>query len=221
MSETDRDQLLDELIRRPLERESLLREAGIAGGEREDLLSLAGVSDALWLSAHGAPPISDDPVAAMLGLVPDLECSLDAKALVLARKRANVVISSLALRLRARGWSTQQADVFRWENVTAEDVSPALIQAIAEILGTSVEMLILPPERIPAGGPIAEVRNNPIFSQLVSRWARARNITTAVATATLESRMLATVHRGESPDAEQLLLSLDALVTAIEHLKEE
>jgi hypothetical protein len=221
MSERDRDQLLDELIRRPLERESLLREAGIAESERRELLSLVDVSDALWLNAQGAPPIADDPVAAMLGLVPDLECSLDAKALTLARKRANLLVSSLASLLRARGWSTHQADVFRWENETSADVPPALIQAIAEILGTPVEKLILPPERIPLGGPIGEVRNSQIFSQLVSRWANARNVTVAVATAMLESRMLATVHRGGSPDAEQLLVSLDALVTAVEQPKQQ
>jgi hypothetical protein len=220
MNEEERDQLLGELIQRPRDREALLRDAGVDEDEREELLSLVDASDAVWLSAHGAPPLVNDPVAAMLGLIPDRECSLDPKALTRARKRAGLKISDVAARLRARGWMTQDADVFRWETRSAGDVTPAVVQAIAEVLGTAVENLILAPESDTSGSLFAEIRQHPLFEQLVSRWAQARNVPRAVATATLESRMIATVHRGANPDADQLLLSLDALVTAVERADE-
>jgi transcriptional regulator with XRE-family HTH domain len=217
MNEEERDQLLGELIQRPQDREALLSEAGVDADERDELISLADASDVLWLSARGAPPLVDDPVAAMLGLIPDRECSLDSKALTRARKRSGLKVSDVAARLRARGWTTQDADVFRWETRSAADVTPAVVQAIAEILQTPIENLILEPGSDTSGSLFAEIRQHPLFEQLVSRWAQARNVPKAVATAALESRMIATVHRGASPDADQLLLSLDSLVTALEH----
>lgn len=217
MNEEERDQLLGELIRRPRDREALLSEAGADAHERAELLSLADASDVLWLSAHAAPPLAADPVAAILGLIPDRECSLNAKALTRARKRAGLKVSDLAARLRARGWTTHDADVFRWENRSVADVTPAVVQAIAEILRTPIESLILEPESDTSGTFFAEIRQHPLFEQLVSRWAQARNVPRAVATAALESRMVATVHRGASPDVDQLLQSLDSLITALEH----
>jgi hypothetical protein len=217
MNEEERDQLLGELIQRPADREALLSEAGVDADEREELISLTDASDVLWLSAHGAPALVDDPVAAMLGLIPDRECSLDSKALTRARKRAGLKVSDLAARLRARGWTTQDADAFRWENRSARDVTPAVVQAIAEILRTPIESLILEPESDTSESLFAEIRRHPLFEQLVSRWAQVRNVPRVVAAAALESRMIATVHRGASPDADQLLLSLDSLVTALEH----
>lgn len=38
----------------------------------------------------------------------------------------------------------------------------------------------------------------------------------ALAASALESRMRATIHRGDRPNADQLMQSLDALVTAVE-----
>ena len=49
-----------------------------AAAEVQELLRIA---DLLWEEAHGAPPLEDDPVAAMLGLVPDASRSLDPRAL--------------------------------------------------------------------------------------------------------------------------------------------
>jgi hypothetical protein len=217
MTEEERNQLLSELIQRPRDREALLSEATVDADERVELISLADASDALWLSARAAPRLADDPVAALLGLIPDRECSLDARALTRARKRAGLKVSDMVARLRARGWTTQDADVFRWENRSATDVAPAVVQAIAAILQTPIESLILEPEADTSGTLFAEIGQHPRFEQLVDRWARARNVPRAVAAAALESRMIATVHRGANPDADQLLLSLDSLVTALEH----
>lgn len=221
MNDDERDRLLTELIEQPEERERILRDARLSDRDREDLAGLIDAADVLWLSAQGAPALEDDPVAAMLGLVPDSECRLDSAALSRARKRARLNVSDVSARLRQRGWEIDKSDVFRWETRTAMDVPPAVVQAIADILSTPVDNLISSsaPDSLP--DHLAAVRRHPRFEQLVSRWAQARRVSTAVAAATLESRMLATVHRGEHPDTEQLLRSLDALVASVERADQE
>lgn len=91
-----------------------------------------------------------------------------------------------------------------------------MVQAIADILGARVDDLISAPSSASLPDHLGAVRAHPLFEQLVARWSQARRVSRAVAAATLESRMLATVHRGEHPDTEQLLRSLDALVASVE-----
>jgi len=221
MNEEDRDRLLAELIEKPQEREHILRHAEISDRERDEIATLLDTADLLWLSAHGAPALEDDPVAAMLGLVPDRECQLDSAALSRARKRARLTVSDVAGRLRKRGWEFETGDVFRWETRTAADVPPALVQTIADVLGTPVDELISASPSLSAPDHVVAARRHPLFEQLVDRWARVQHVSPAVAAATLESRMLATVHRGEKPDPEQLLRSLDALIASVERASQE
>lgn len=221
MNENDRDRLLAELIQKPEERRRILQNAELNDREREDMAALVDTADLLWLSAHGAPPLADDPVAAMLGLVPDRECSLDSKALTQARKRVGLTVSDLAERLRARGWEFQTGDVFRWETRSAADVAPAVVQAIADIMNRPVESLIAVPTSTSAQDELANVRQHPLFERLVDRWVRVQHVSRAVAAAALETRMVATVHRGERPDPEQLFHILEAFVTSVEQANEE
>jgi hypothetical protein len=221
MNDDERDLLLAQLIEQPQERESILRDARLSDRDREELAGLIDTADALWLAAHGAPALEDDPVAAMLGLVPDAECRLDSAALARARKRARLNVSDVAARLRQRGWEFATSDVFRWETRTTTDVPPAVVQVIADILSTSVDNLISAAASSSLPDQLAAVRSHPRFEQLVHRWAQARHVSRAVAAATLESRMLATVHRGAQPDTEQLLRSLDALVASVERADQE
>jgi hypothetical protein len=220
MNDDERHRLLLELIQQPQERERILRDAQLSDRDREELAGLIDTADALWLSAQGAPALEDDPVAAMLGLVPDGECRLDSAALSRARKRAGLNVSDVAARLRDRGWEFGRSDVFRWETRTAIEVPPAVVQAIADTLSTPVDNLISAPTSPSLPDHLVALRRHPRFEQLVSRWAEARRVSRAVAAATLESRMLATVHRGEHPDTEQLLRSLDALVASVERADE-
>lgn len=216
MDEDLRDRLVAEMLERPGERERILRDVELTDRERDELSSIVEMSDLLWLSAQGAPALADDPTAAMLGLLPDSECTLSSGALSRARKRARLSVSDVAARLRERGWEVAKSDVFRWETRTAADVPPAVVQAVADILGASVDDLISPPSGASLPEGVKSARLHPLFGQLVDRWARAQRVSSAVAAGTLESRMLATVHRGEQPSTEQLLQSLDALVTSIE-----
>lgn len=216
MNDDERDRLVAELLERPQERELILRDVELNDRERVELDGIVETADALWLAAQGAPALEDDPVAAMLGLLPDSECRLDSAALSRVRKRARLSVSDVAARLHERGWQFDKSDVFRWETRTAADVPPAVVQAIADIFGARVDDLISAPSSASLPDHVGAVRAHPLFEHLVTRWSQARRVSRAVAAATLESRMLATVHRGEHPDTEQLLRSLDALVASVE-----
>lgn len=182
--------------------------------ERRELKSLIDVAETLWDTSHGAPPAEEDPVAAMLGLVPDRHSALNPKELVRLRKLAGLKVGQLADRLNARGWEVKAPDVFRWENKSAIDVAPALIAAIAEEIGASAAQITtdMAGEREEAD----ELRRNPRFKELAAKWAELQNLSFELATSALYSRALATVHRGQHPDTEQMLDSLEALVKALE-----
>jgi hypothetical protein len=184
--------------------------------DKDEVESLLQVADLLWEMGHGAPPLDSDPVAAMLGLVPDPGYALDPRALSRARKNARLKPSELAERLKRRGWDVQARDIFRWENQTAAGVSPALIKAIGEEIGTGVDRLTKSEDVASGHDVITAVTRSSMFESLVERWARIQGVPRALAVSALVSRMRATVHRGDRPDASQLLQSLDALVTAIE-----
>lgn len=213
MNEDDYNRLLARLIEDPEHRMEILQEANFDEAEEKNLSALVDTSDAIWLSAHGAPPLDEDPVAAMLGLVTDPHVALDSKALARQRKRARFTVSDLAARLSERGWNVQASDVFRWESRSAPDVPPAMIQAIAAVLHASPELISA---LKPAEDQFSAVRNTPRFQDLVGRWMKALGLSRSMALAALESRMVATVHRGEEPDPEQLLAALDILVSAVE-----
>lgn len=215
MDDNERDHLITDLIENPQHRERILQEPQLSDQDREDLHTLLDIADEVWLSAKGAPSLKDDPVAAMLGLVPEPECRLVPASLARARKRARLTVSELAERLQGKGWDFDKGDVFRWETRTAADVPPAVIQAIAAILGSPVDQLVSSSasESLPA--QILAALKDPLFKHLVARWAKARSLSESVATAMLEGRMLATVHRGD-PDAKQLLRSLESLVDSVE-----
>src|SRR5688572_2790661 len=81
----------------------------LSGGDGDEMESLLDVADLLWEAAHGATPLESDPVAAMLGLVPDPGYALDSEALARARKNARLKSSELAARLVSRGWEVRTA----------------------------------------------------------------------------------------------------------------
>lgn len=208
------DQLICELIEHPSRRTLLLQCANLDADQLDYVNGLLATADSLWLTTQEAPPLENDPVAALLGLIPDGECQLSPTALKRARKRAKQTVSDVATALNQRGWTYAKHDVFRWETKSTADVPPAVVQAIAEILHAPVgELVSAPAERIDG---LESLRAHPIFQTLVSRWAQARNVSQSVAESMLQSRALATVHRGEQPTVDQLLRSLETLVTSVE-----
>jgi len=214
MNNEERDRILEALMKDPQHRMEIIRDADLSDAEKAEAEALVATADLLWVAAHGAPPIEDDPVAAMLGLVSDPHFSLDPKALSRARKQAGLTVGRVASQLRERGWDVRDGDVFRWESRSAPDVPPALVQAIASVVGTDPDRLMS--EVKGTEDQFAAVRGTKQFQELVERWMKALNVSSSLAVATLESRMVSTVHRGELPDAEQLLAALGALVSAVE-----
>lgn len=214
MSEGKYDEILAAYLDSPTRKLPEGSASQLTDHERRELESLLDVAESLWDTSNGAPPLEEDPVAAMLGLVPDRHSALNPKALVRLRKRAGLKVGQLADRLHARGWEVKAPDVFRWETTSAVDVAPALIAAIAEEIGASAAQIT-----IDLAGEVekaGELRRNPRFKELAAKWAELQNLPSELAASALYSRALATVHRGQHPDTEQMLASLEALVEALE-----
>ena len=185
--------------------------------ERAEATAVLDVADLLWEAGHGAPALQDDPVAALLGLVPDPQYALDPKALARARKAARLTAGQLADRLTTRGWEFTGGDVFRWENRSTAEVAPAVIQSIAEVTGTTVKQLTAEAGPSAVHESVMAMSQTPKFEELAQRWARLRGVALEVAISSLQSRVPAAARRGRLPDTDQWLSSLEELVTAMEH----
>lgn len=182
---------------------------------------LLDVADLLWEAAHGAPPLEQDPVAAMLGLVPDSSRSLKESALKQAIQAAGLKPSTLAQKLSDRGWEVATRDVFNWQTRGDTSVSPALIQAIAEVTGTAADQLTVDRGEAPGHQALQSVTSSTAFKALAERWARLRGTTMSLAASALEARLAASVFRGNQPTEDQMLASLEELITALETRNDE
>jgi hypothetical protein len=216
MTKDERDKVLEAFLDSKSRRDVEASIANWSAEDRTDFASIIEVADLMWEVGHGAPPLDADPVAAMLGLIPDPHVGLDSGALSRARKNAKLKPSDVSERLLARGWDISARDVFRWENQTPSDVAPALIRAIAEVIGVSPEQLTTDVGLSRERETLSSIVKSPRFDGLVNRWARLQGMPRSLASSALQSRLLATVHRGDRPDQEQMLQSLDALITAME-----
>jgi len=217
----ERSMLLNELVEAlasPAVSDAVSGKAAVEDSHIEQIVEIA---ELLWEAEHGAPPLEDDPTALMLGLVPDPGVAIDPRALNRLRKNAGLTVSQLAERLVSRGWDVTGPQVFRWQTQGAFDLSPALLRAIAEELGSPTDRILSTPTVDARPKWLTDITNSPAFEQLVQRWAQLKGIPTQLATTALESRMLATVHRGSRPEETQLLQSLDAFISALENGGEE
>lgn len=186
-----------------------------------EAVELLDIADLLWEQAHGAPPLEQDPVAAMLGLVPDTARSLNIAALKQAMKGAGLRTSDLAEKLSNRGWEVANRDVFNWQTRSDAIVPPALIQAIAEVTGTAADKLTVDRGESPTHQTFKSVTGSPAFKSLAERWARLRGTTLSLGASALESQLATSVFRGSHPSEEQMLSSLEALVEALESRNDE
>ena len=71
-------------------------------------------------------------------------------------------------------------------------------------------------QRTPLDSVVERATATKRFGDLVQRFALAQRISPSIAQTMLRSRMLATVQRGDEPEVEQMLESLEALVRALE-----
>jgi hypothetical protein len=215
MSSGNKDDEIAEILDAREGRSALESGAGFVEGAPE-LRGMLEAADIAWEGQQNAPPLADDPVAAMLGLVPDPDITLDGKALAAGRKRAGLAVSALAHKLSARGWEVSSKDIFAWESGRSGPQVPALIAAIGEEIGVDADRLRRHVGDDPERAKLAAVVASAAFKGLVERWARLQGTTLALASSALESRMLVAVHRGGAPEAEALLESLEAMISAVE-----
>ncbi len=223
MDEQDRmSELVSERARNP----RMPAPDDVTADEWAQVVRLAAVEAALFDHAHGAPALEEDPVAAMLGLVPDANLSLDGAALKRARTKAALKVSEVARALTEEGWDITTAEVASWESHTGTVLAPVMLQSVAALVSTSVESIttdrtVAPDSAGAVGGSASEraidaVTATSAFQELTRRFAALQGLSRTVAASTLRSRALATVHRGDEPDAAQWLQTLEAFVTALE-----
>ncbi len=187
-------------------------------GQWARLRDLAGIERDLRADAAAAPPLERDPVAALLGLIPDAHATLDQGALKRLRTATGRSVSDLATSLHGRGWDVTTSDAFRWENQSTRDVPPALIAAIAEELRTTSEALTVDASTVREA--LDEVTDTPRFAALAARLAGALGLSTYQAGLRLRGVAGAAVNRGDTPTTEQWLDTLDNYVGAIERRRE-
>lgn len=169
-----------------------------------------------WHHDADAPPaLAEDPLAVTLGLVPDPARPLSGPALKRARMSAGHRVSELARALQARGWQIDVADVAAWERQSHHPVMPAIIAALSDELGATVESLCT------AGPPRVDdvasaVARTPRFRALSRRWAELTMLPDEVAAASSLRQLMTIGHarRGAELDVEQWLDVLEALVDA-------
>jgi|APEBP8051073058_1049385.scaffolds.fasta_scaffold00536_11 DNA-binding transcriptional regulator YiaG len=187
-----------------------------------DAKRVLSAADALWADGHRAPTLEDDPIAAVLGLVPDDNLLLDPRALKRAREAARLRPTAFAEALNQRGWKVSTRDVFDWEVKAVSPAPPALVRAAAEVLRVDPDRVTRhTPQDAATKAPEVvrvanEVADSPRFAELVARFAKLEGMSARMAHSALRARVVATVHRGDHPDADQMLVSLEVLIQALE-----
>ena len=150
------------------------------------------------------PPLSADPTAIALGVVPTTP--LDPAAMSRARKAQNLRPSDIAGSLRLRGWPTSTADVFAWER-RPERVAPALLADIAATLDVASDALTGPEFGPATVEPEASTTDDGMntflhvlysddLNEVVEQWAHLLGVDPAGAREDLQRRLNAAAHRG-------------------------
>ncbi|MDQ1547523.1 MAG: hypothetical protein QOH69_2427 [Actinomycetota bacterium] len=182
------------------------------GHQRERLPAIA-LEDLFAGAAYQPPRLEDDPAARILGLVVDPALRFDGSAVKRARIRAGLKLPLLVQKLIQRGWEVTNSEALGWENGRSGAIAPALIAAVADIVGASQSSLAA---SAPTNDPVSAIRTSESFRQLVTRAAEALSVPWDVAAAKLESAAAIPVHRGGTPDIDAALQSLEVLVEELE-----
>jgi transcriptional regulator with XRE-family HTH domain len=152
-----------------------------------------------------------------LGLIAEPALRFDGSAVKRARLRAGLKLPQLVQKLVQRGWDVSNSEALGWETGRSGAIAPALIAAVADILGASQSSLAA---SAPTNDPLSAIRATEVFRQLVARAAEALSVPWEVAAAKLESAAAIPVHRGGTPDIDAALQSLEVLVEELESRRE-
>jgi len=186
------------------------RPASVSNEEWDEARQLAEVEN--LLSIREAPPLEQDRVAAMLGLIPDPNLVVDGSAI--KRLRGKVPVSQIAARLQTYGWDVSAADVRDWQARPGVVLAPALLERLANVMGTTVEGITRR-----AGTVIdPDVAASPRWHSVVARLAALLNVAPGVAQPRLAGALAGARYRNES--AESYLEAAESYVAALEKSRE-
>lgn len=220
MNEDKKAELLGQLIENPSSRDDILTAADATSDERSELLSLADAADILWVASRVAPPLDEDPIAALLGVAPAAAVTLDPSKFKAARTRANVTVSDLRTRLAARGWKVTGAEIGSWQTDRGSGIVPAMLDDISSILSVAISD-ITAVRSAGTANLFAALRATDWFQELAEQWQEATGVVRSVAESQLLTRATATVHRGDQPDLDQIRDLLQDLVATRQDPREQ
>jgi DNA-binding transcriptional regulator YiaG len=151
------------------------------------------------------PALEDDPVALGLGLVPGPKDVLSPMRLRSARKEARLKIGEVASALRSRGWEVTSQTIFDWEQKPVQ-VAPAILNAVARIVGTSADAVREPRVSV-ADGPKAQFDDPEVVTELRA-WAAERGRTLAAVEKDLTDTLTGAAARNRTTLDQTLVLKV-------------
>jgi hypothetical protein len=154
---------------------------------------------------------SDDPIALMLGLVPDADTLVEGRKLAHARKQAKLDLGQLLDRLRARGWEIDTREGLRWELGQAS-LPPALIAAIASELGIAQASLLATPK---AGSDLDDLFTEARVAAFLADWAAEAGVAPGVLRARASATLAGAAHRNRTAGSVDALLDVLRTLRAI------
>lgn len=187
-----------------------LRPASASDEEWNEARQLARAESLLNL--RQAPPLQQDPVAAMLGLVPDPGLFVDGSAI--RRLRGKASVSQIAARLQTYGWEVSAADVRDWQTRPGVVLAPALLERLAKVLGVTTEAITRRTGELVPHAVATSAR----WRNLVAQFAALLGVATDIAESRLVGALVAAKYRNEAP--ESYLEAAEAYVTALEKSRE-
>lgn len=163
------------------------------------------------------PVRADDPVALMLGLVPEPNVAIDGHKLTSARKRARLDLKEMVERLRYRGWPIDMKEGLRWHTGLTV-LPPALIAALANELDVDEGALLA---RSGAAHDIEELFSDARVSAFLADWAAEVHVEPTVLRNQVTGLLLGANRRKSTSGSVDTLLAVLKAFRAIPDLLDE
>lgn len=168
-------------------------------------LNLAFDLEAEVQPAKRVPVRADDPVALMLGLVPDPAVVVSGSKLAKVRKSARLNLEQFVGRLRARGWEVTVQQCFRWE-IGRPELSPALITAIAEELSVDDDALLDQGQR--GANEYAEILDDQRIADFITDWASESGLEPELVRKRVSKTLATAAHRNRTGGSVESMLDV-------------
>ena len=155
-------------------------------------------------AAAQVPVRADDPVALLLGLVPDPAVVVNGRKLAAARKRARLDLGQLVDHLRARGWDVTTQQGLQWE-LGQPQLPPALIAALAEELSVEDDALLAAPS---TRREHTDLFDNQRIQAFITDWAAEAGIEPDLLRERTSATLAGAAHRNRTAGSIEALLDV-------------